>query len=161
MTGFKRLGQLVVCALLFVWIGNGCRRSTESNRASAPDAHLQTNGTLEVSAKLVEIPPGAVFNRELYDYATVLKYDVLKVHRGELHTNIIYVGQYNPFKPRAEAADGRVKNVGGTLREFRAGQVHHMALETPIEEHYMGGIVNKYFGLTAEPIYWAVWTNLE
>ena len=35
-----------------------------------------------------------------------------------------------------------------------------MALEGSIDDHYMGGIVNKYFGQDTEPIYWAVWTNL-
>jgi hypothetical protein len=35
-----------------------------------------------------------------------------------------------------------------------------MALEAPIDDYFMGGIVNKYFGQSNEPIYWAVWTNL-
>ena len=34
-----------------------------------------------------------------------------------------------------------------------------MALEVPIEDFFMGGIVNKYFGQTTETLYWAVWTN--
>ena len=51
--------------------------------------------------------------------------------------------------------------IGGDLKTFRAGQVHRMALEGSIDDHYMGGIVNKYFGQDTEPIYWAVWTNLE
>jgi hypothetical protein len=41
-----------------------------------------------------------------------------------------------------------VPAVGGNLRQFRAGQLHHLALEVPIEDHFMGGIVNKYFGKT-------------
>src|SRR5689334_22519418 len=90
-----------------------CGEKSASVTTGPADLHLQTNGTLEVTARLVEIPAGAIFKRELYDYATILKYDVLKVHRGELKTNIIYVGQYNPFKPRAQAADARVKQVGG------------------------------------------------
>lgn len=128
---------------------------------SGTDPHLATNGTVEITAKLLEIPEGAIFKRDLYDYATVLKYQVLNVHRGQLKTATIYVGQYNPWKPRAEAPDARVKNIGGNLRRFQAGQVHHMALEVPIEDFFMGGIVNKYFGQTSEPIYWAVWTDLE
>jgi len=36
-------------------------------------------GRIEVTAHLVEIPDGAIFKRERYDYATVLKYEVLKV----------------------------------------------------------------------------------
>ena len=45
------------------------------------------------------------------------------------------------------------------LRQFRAGQVHRMALELPIDDHYMGGIVNKCFGQETGPLYWAVWTD--
>jgi len=113
-----------------------------------------------VTAKLVEIPEGAIFKRDLYDYATVLKYLVLEVHRGKVDGQTIYVGHYNPFKPRAEAADSRVKDIGGDLKAFRAGQVHRMALEVPIDDHFLGGIVNKYFDTASGPIYWALWTNL-
>ena len=139
----------------------GCGRKPASKAAVSLDPHLQTNGTITVTAKLLEIPEGAIFQRQLYDYATILKYEVLAVHRGQLQTNIIYVGQYNPFKPRAEAADSRVKIIGGTLQQFRPGQVHRMALDVPLEDFYMGGIVNKYFGQTTEPMYWAVWTDLQ
>ena len=70
------------------------------------------------------------------------------------------MGHYNPWKPRAEASDNRVKDIGGDLKQFRAGQVHRMALEAPIDDYFMGGIVNKYFGQDTGPLYWAVWTNL-
>ena len=73
----------------------------------------------------------------------------------------IYVGHYNPWKPRSEAADRRVQGIGGNLEQFRAGQIHHMALEVPIDDFFMGGIVNKYFGQTTDPLFWAVWTNDE
>ena len=117
-------------------------------------------GSVEVTARLVEIPDGAIFQRELYDYATILKYEVVSVHRGAVEKGAtIYVGHYDPWKPRAEAADKRVKNIGGTLRQFRAGQLHRMALETPMDDHFMGGIVDKYFGKHSGPSYWAVWTN--
>ena len=123
------------------------------------DTHVSTNGTVEVTARLVEIPKGALFTRDLYDYATVLKYEVLAVHRGEVDGDTLYVGHYNPWKPRSEAADKRAPDVGGNVRQFRTGQLHHLALEVPIEDHFMGGIVNKYFGKTTNAIYWAVWTN--
>jgi hypothetical protein len=126
----------------------------------AGDAKAATRGSIEVTAKLLEIPEGAIFKRDLYDYATVLKYQVLQVHRGKVEGTIIYVGHYNPFKPRAEAADRRVKDIGGNLKAFRAGQVQRMAMEAPIEDHFMGGIVNKYFEQATEPIYWAAWTDL-
>ena len=102
----------------------------------------------------------AIFQRELYDYATVLKYQVLEVHRGKVKGQTIYVGHYNPFKPRSEAADRRVQDVGGNLKSFRAGQVHRMALEGSMLDHFRGGILNKYSEEDTDPIYWAVWTNL-
>jgi hypothetical protein len=127
---------------------------------SAEDPQLKSHGTIEVSAKLVEVPDGAIFHRDLYDYATILKYEVTAVHRGALEKGAtFYVGHYNPWKPRAEAADKRVKVLGGTLRRFSAGDVHRMALEVPMDELYLGGIVDKYFGKHEGPTYWAVWTN--
>ena len=60
-----------------------------------------------------------------------------------------------------EAADKRVKDIGGSVRQFQAGQTHHLALDQPIEDHFMGGIVNKYFGQETGPLYWAVWTDGE
>jgi hypothetical protein len=140
---------------------SSCRQKPTGASAGTSDPHLSTNGTVEVTAQLVEIPEGAIFKRDLYDYATILKYQVLKVQRGKVEGDSLYVGHYNPWKPRAEAADKRAPGVGGNLRQFQAGQVHHLALEVPIEDHFMGGIVNKYFGRTTHTLYWAVWTNLE
>jgi hypothetical protein len=138
-----------------------CGQQPGGALATANDPHLATNGTIEVTAKLVEIPDGAIFKRDLYDYATILKYQVVNVHRGQVTTNTFFVGHYNPWKPRAEAADKRVKGIGGSVKQFRAGDTHRMALEVPIDDHFMGGIVNKYFGKETGPLYWAVWTNPE
>jgi len=52
-----------------------------------------------------------------------------------------------------------VTDVGGNLQKFRAGDVHRIALETPIDDFFMGGIVNRYFEEYKGPVYWAVWTN--
>jgi hypothetical protein len=137
-----------------------CATDTVGPAATGEDREVATRGSIEVTARLVEIPEGAIFKRDLYNYATVLKYQVLEVHRGKVEGSTIYVGHYNAFKPRSEAADQRVEGIGGNLKTFRAGQVHRMALEVPIDDYYMGGIVNKYFGQEIGPIYWGVWTNL-
>jgi hypothetical protein len=139
---------------------NSCGRNGEP-AAPAIDPQLASHGTIEVTAELVEIPEGAIFKRDLYDYATILKYRVVRVHRGAVDGDTIYVGHYNPWKPRSEAADQRVREVGGSVGRFEAGQRHRMALEEPIEDHFMGGIVNKYFGQTTNTLYWAVWSNEE
>lgn len=143
------------------WWVTGCGPKPGPAAAGTDDPHLATNGTVEVTARLIEIPDGAIFKRDLYDYATILKYQVLKVHRGTVEGDTLYVGHYNPWKPRAEAADKRAPDLGGNLRQFRAGQIHRLALEVPLEDHFMGGIVNKYFGQTTNVFYWAEWTNLE
>ena len=66
------------------------------------------------------------------------------------------------FAPSFAAQTGGQSGTASSLfRRFQAGQVHHLALELPIEDFFMGGIVNKYFGQSTDPIYWAVWTNLE
>lgn len=131
-----------------------------NKKPSAPDPQLSAHGTVEITARLVEVPEGAIFKRDLYDYAAILKYEVTAVHRGSVEKGAtIYVGHYNPWKPRAEVADKKVKEIGGTLREFRSGDLHRMALETPMDEHYLGGIVDKYFGKHEGPAFWAVWTN--
>jgi hypothetical protein len=124
------------------------------------DPELAKHGNIEVTAKLVEIPDGAIFQRPLYNYATVLRYQVLEVHRGNVKGNTIYVGQYNPAKPRSEVADERVPNIGGNLKSFRAGQVHRMSLDASMLERFTGGVLNKYSAQEIDPIYWAVWTDL-
>lgn len=142
-------------ALLVSFVFTSCAK-----RPDVPDPELAKRGTIEVTAKLVEVPDGAIFKRDLYDYAGVLKYEVTNVHRGDLQVgSTIYVGHYNPWKARADAADKKVKDIGGTLREFHAGELHRMALEADIEEHYLGGIVDKYFGQHEANTFWAVWTT--
>ena len=138
-----------------------CKDTSGPAVNAGADAEVVKRGTVEVTARLVEVPEGAVFQRELYDYATILKYEVTAVHRGALQKGaIIFVGHYDPWKPRAEAADKRVKDIGGNVRQFHAGALHRMALETPMDDHYLGGIVDKYFGKHEGPSYWAVWTNV-
>lgn len=151
----------LICATIVLngLICLSCRKESGPAAASGEDPNVTSMGSIEVTARLTEIPEGAIFKRELYDYTTVLKYDVLKVHRGQVATETIYVGHYNPFKPRSEAADKRVPGIGGNLTSFRSGQTHRMALEAPIDGYFMGGIINKYFGKFDGPIYWAVWTN--
>ncbi len=151
-------GRLLISVVL---MAAGCSARREGTGSASSDPELATRGTIEVTARLVEIPEGAIFERPLYNYATVLKYEVLEVHRGKVKGQIIYVGHYNPFKPRSGAADRRVPDIGGDLKSFRADQVHRMALEDSMLDHFTGGILNKYSAEDTDPIYWAVWTNLD
>lgn len=150
---------LVTTLSLSLFLGVSCAKKTDAPAAtSAPDPKLSTLGSVEVTAQLEEIP-GEIRNDPLYDYAHVMKYKVLQVHRGKVDKDVIYVGHYNPAKPRDGVADARVPQIGGNLKQFRVGEVHRMALEVPIDDYFMGGIINKYFGIVNDPLYWAVWTN--
>jgi hypothetical protein len=150
-------GTLLLAACL---MAAACARKRAGTGSPGADPELAARGEIEVTARLVEIPEGAIFERELYNYATVLKYAVLEVHRGKVKGPTIYVGHYNPFKPRSEAADRRVPGVGGHLKAFRAGQVHRMAMEESMFDRFSGGILNLYSREDTDPIYWAVWTDL-
>jgi hypothetical protein len=153
-----RMSRTVVASLLVAWslMGAGCG----TRRDGASGSGLGSRGSIEVTAKLAGIPEDAIFQRPLYDYATVLKYDVLGVHRGNVKGQTIYVAHYNAFKPRSKAADRRVPDIGGNLESFRAGQVHRMALEESMFDHFTGAVLNKYSEEDPDPIYWAVWTDL-
>ncbi len=129
-------------------------------RPAPPEPPPGARGSIEVVARLVEIPEGAIFRRELYNYAAILKFQVVEVRRGSLPPGgEIYVGHYNPWKPRAEAADAQVRGIGGSARSFRAGVLYRMTLEPDLDEHFMGGLVDKYFGRRTGPALWALWTD--
>ncbi len=147
-----RTASLVV--LLPVLFSVSCAKKVDTGE----DPNVTSLGSIEVTARLEEIR-GDLINDPLYDYAHVMKYTLLRIHRGEVNKETMYIGHYNPAKPRDKAADARVQKIGGTIRQFRVGDIHRMALEVPIDDHYMGGIINKYFGEVNEPVYWAIWTN--
>lgn len=149
---WRVLRRMVVfgCVLSFI----SCGREAETGT----DEHVTSLGMVEVTAELIEIP-GELIDRPMYDYAHVMKYKVLKVHRGDEIGEFVYVGHYNPLKPRDAVADARVPEVGGNVTSFRVGDIHRMALEFPIDDCFMGGIINKYHDQGVSPVYWAVWTN--
>ncbi len=122
-----------------------------------PSPELSANGDTEVTARLTAIggdfPPN-----KLYDYMFVMKYHVLTVHRGKVDGEDIFVGHYNPLKPRATAADKHSGKVGGNVDRFRVGDVHRMALEAPLDELFMGGIVDKHINEQGTR-YRAIWTD--
>jgi hypothetical protein len=149
--------SLLLAACLFA---AGCGASKEDGGSAGADGGSGDRGSIEVTAKLVEIPDGAIFDRQNYNYATVLKYQVLEVHRGKVRGDTIYVGHYNPAKPRSEAANKYVPNIGGNLKSFRPGQVHRMAMEDDMNQAFTGAYLNLYAEEYTGPVHWAVWTDL-
>ncbi len=143
---------------LFAVIVLGCGMAACSRRpANEVDNEVTTLGSAEVTAELIEIPEPFPPN-DLYNYAYVLKYRVLKVHRGQIQPGEIFVGQYNPLKSRERAQDDVSGKVGGHVTSFRARDAHRMALASPLDQFWLGGIIDKYFEQTGTR-YWAIWTN--
>lgn len=131
----------------------------------AADTKVTTLGTVEVTAELQPIrywkegetnfPPN-----DLYDYAYVMEYEVLEIHRGEVQGDTIYVAHFNPRLPRSDVESDTSGPVGGKLMSFRAGDIHRMALDAPVDDYLMDGLLNKYLDETRDKtIYWALWTN--
>src|SRR5687768_2464665 len=79
------------------------------------DKELTSLGSAEVTAELLEIP-GVFPPNDLYDYSYILKYRVLRVHRGNLTTPELLVGHYNPLKPRSTVADEQSGKIGGRVQ---------------------------------------------
>jgi hypothetical protein len=139
-----------------VWLG---AVSCDKRNSKPIDPELASLGSAEITGQLVEIP-GKFPANDFYNYAYVFKYRVLKVHRGHVNGSEIFVAHYNPLKSRATVGDEFSGKVGGSLEVFRAGEIHRMALEEPLDRFWMGGIIDKYFENKGTR-YWAVWTNLE
>ena len=145
-----RYGLGLFCAcLLFL---TGCGKSV-----SPSPTKVTTMGTAEVTAKLIDIQ-GEFPPNQLYDYAYVMKYRVLKVHRGQVPAGDILVGHYNPLKTRTEARDRFSGPLGGNVGRFKVGDVHRLALEAPLDQVFMGGIIDKYIEEKGAR-YWAIWTD--
>lgn len=154
------VGALLLIAVT-IWIAVGLVTVDSGDPAQRGiDEKVTTVGSVEVTGRLIEIRGKFLPNDGLYNYAFVMKYEVLDVHRGEIDATQIAVAHYNPLKPRPRVADEFLPSVGGNLKKFRAKDVHRMALEVPVDDHYIGGIVDRYFDEEKGEIYWAVWTNL-
>lgn len=124
-----------------------------------PDPELRARGSIEITARLLEVTDAAR-QRPLYNHAGVFLYRVLDVRRGPLRQGeVIRVAHYNPWKSRAEAADKWVRDIGGSLRGLKADAVHDLALESGLEDHFMGGVIDPHADTREGVVYWAVWTN--
>ena len=113
-------------------------------------------GTLQVKAKLVEIPSKFPPN-DLYDYAYVMKY---QVEGGKLDKQFIYVAHYKPRMARKKIKDKMKKYVGGTLKKFKEGDVHQLLLEPNLQKIWQDALVDEYFATDKKSTrYWCLKVN--
>src|SRR3989339_619724 len=98
------LKGFILTVSLFVLVFGVASCSKKQGGGTGEDPQVTSLGSIEVTAKLAQIR-GELIDDPMYDYAHVMTYKVLKVHRGKVDSEFIYVGHYNPAKPRSKAAD--------------------------------------------------------
>jgi hypothetical protein len=130
----------------------------ESAPAAAPASPVKppVEGELVLTAKLIEIS-GAFPANELYNYAYVMKYRVLKVDQGTYADSVILVGHYNPRLAREEIKDEQDAKVGGNVKSFTVGDVHYLVL-SQLEGFFTGAVEDDYFK-DKRVRYWALWAD--
>lgn len=123
---------------------------------SSIPAKPPVEGELVITAKLADIP-GSFPANDLYNYAYVMKYQVLKVVQGSYPDTEILVGHYNPRMARDEVKDEQDPKVGGNVKSFQVGDVHYLVL-SPLDGVWTGAAEDDYFK-EKRPRYWALWTD--
>ncbi len=113
-------------------------------------------GELVLAAELLEIP-GSFPANDLYNYAYVMKYKVVKVVQGSFAESEILVGHYNPRFAREEITDDQNDKVGGNLKSYRVGDIHYLVL-SPLEGVWTGAVEDDFFKDKSKR-YWAAWAD--
>ncbi|MDQ3003045.1 MAG: hypothetical protein M3Y08_17505 [Fibrobacterota bacterium] len=113
-------------------------------------------GELVITAKVLNIP-GSLPANDLYSYAYVMKYQVLKVVQGSYPDTEILIGHYNPRMARSEVKDEQDPKVGGNVKSFQVGDVHYLVL-SPLDGTWTGATEDDYFK-EKRPRYWALWAD--
>ena len=119
------------------------------------DAHSEVDAStiVSVSAKLVEIP-SKLPPDDLYDYAYVMKYEVVG---GPMDKQTILVAHYKPLQPRAKIKDKMKEYVGGKLRSFTQGDMHKLKLTSDLKKVWKGPLVDEYAATDRKSVrYWCL-----
>lgn len=103
-----------------------------------------------VTAKLIEIP--AKFPPDdLYDYAFVMKYEVVG---GPLDKQTILVAHYKPRQPRGKIKE---KHTSGKLRSFNQGDTHKLKLTADLKKVWKGALIDEYAATDRKSVrYWCL-----
>ena len=128
----------------------------ESAAAPAAPAKPPVEGELVMTAKLMDIS-GSFPANELYNYAYVMKYQVLQVSQGTYADAEILVAHYNPRMTREEIKDEQDAKVGGGVKSFQVGDTHYLVL-SQLDGVFTGAVEDDYFK-DKRPRYWALWAD--
>jgi hypothetical protein len=108
---------------------------------------------ISVRAKLVEIP-SALPPDDLYDYAYVMRYEVIG---GPLDKQSILVAHYKPREPRAKLKDAAKLHVGGKLRSFVPGDIHRLKLSPDLKKLWKGALIDEFAATDRKSVrYWCL-----
>jgi hypothetical protein len=97
--------------------------------------------TIQVTARLLKIP-GKFPPDDLYDYAYVMKYQVVG---GKLDKQVLLVAHYKPLRPRAKIDDKMRKHVTGELKSFKEGDLHKLQLTAELKKVWKGAVIDEFF----------------
>ncbi|HLP41180.1 MAG TPA: hypothetical protein VK465_06705, partial [Fibrobacteria bacterium] len=111
---------------------------------------------LVITATLKEIP-GEFPANDIYNYAYIMRYQVNKVLEGTYGEADILVGHYNPRLARDDVKDEQDAKVGGNVKGFQVGDVHHLVL-SPLEGQWTGALEDDFFK-DKRPRHWALWAD--
>ena len=118
-----------------------------------PAAASAAAAPLSLTAKLVEIPSQFPPD-ELYDYAYVMRYEVVG---GPLDKQSILVAHYKPRLPRAKIKDQMKAQVAGKLRSFKIGDLHKLELSPDLKRIWRGALVDDFAATDRKSVrYWAL-----
>jgi hypothetical protein len=112
---------------------------------------------LQVTARLQKLP-GSFPPDDLYDYAYVMKYQVVG---GKLDKQILFVAHYKPLQPRAKITDKMRKHVAGDLKSFKEGDLHKLELSPELKKIWKGAVVDEFFATDRKSTrYWCLRVDL-
>jgi hypothetical protein len=160
----RKPAPILCLAMLFPFAACKERHPATSGSATGkPAAALSmpatppVEGELVMTARLMEIP-GSFPANELYNYAYVMKYQVLGVSRGSYGDAEILVAHYNPRMAREEIKDEQGAKVGGGVKSFQEGDIHYLVLSRL--DGLFNGAVEDDFYKEKRPRYWASWADM-
>jgi hypothetical protein len=130
--------------------------AAETPAPAASPAKPPVDGELVMTARIADIA-GPFPPNELYNYAYVMKYKVLKVTQGTYADADILVGHYNPRQEREAIKDEQDPKVGGNVKSFAVGDVHYLVL-SQLDGVYTGAVEDDYFK-EKRARYWALWAD--
>lgn len=124
-----------------------------ASMASVGRSEPELAGTIEVTAKLVEIP-SKLPPDDLYDYAYVMRYEVIG---GPLDKSSILVAHYKPLQPRSKIKDKMKAQVSGKLRSFVQGDVHKLKLSPELKRLWKGPLIDEFAATDRKSVrYWCL-----